>query len=748
MWKKGYLNLKYKTKYLLLLLMLMNVSVVISQSSQSAYVGQSVYFVAPNPPNNAALYQTAWGGGNAHVTIEKWQTYGCKVTVNSYFEGTAEIRCDYYYWYDLYGYQHTNHATTFFYVSCLAATVNLNYSNYTLNVGEGFRLSYSISPSNLYPSPTIRFYSTNPDVASVSESGYVRGIGAGRATIVAENSAGPDATCSVSVLNIDPTSVSISQSENVYVQETVTLYPQLTPSNAGTSFNWYTSDSNIASVSNGVVTGKSEGTAQVWCTTANGLRSNDCQVSVTYRKPTGISLSKSSLYLPLGQTSTLTYSLKPSNAKAEVLWETSDPSVAEVSQSGVVKSISPGKATITVKTDNGYKASCTVTVPPNPTGIRLPNKISLYPGKSRTLRYDVSPADAYHVLSWKSSDSQIVSVNSNGELTARMPGTTVVDVTTQNGIKASCTVEIPAPDYQFYVWKSQEEHVAYGLDEHPVVTYDDGKLLMTTKSYTVEWPQDDVLKFTVKDDGVAPIPTRITMTEETVIPFRESQYINVNLYPQDYDIEEELEWESDNPNVAVVVPKSGNKARNMFGNVYAANISNKDSVLIKAVGVGEAIIKATTTNGKTAQCHITVPEPFYYFYVYLNNGTETHYTLKDKPFVKYEENAFIIRTNKETIQYPASDVRRFMLQEIEENILVGINNSEFIDKEQATVKPGEVSMTGLKTNAVVRVYTMSGMLYRTYHADDEGKLLFSVAQWPKGIYIIKSNQSSYKINKK
>ena len=186
----------------------------------------------------------------------------------------------------------------------------------------------------------------------------------------------------------------------------------------------------------------------------------------------------------------------------------------------------------------------------------------------------------------------------------------------------------------------------------------------------------------------------------------------------------------------------------MFGNVYAANISNKDSVLIKAVGVGEAIIKATTTNGKTAQCHITVPEPFYYFYVYLNNGTETHYTLKDKPFVKYEENAFIIRTNKETIQYPASDVRRFMLQEIEENILVGINNSEFIDKEQATVKPGEVSMTGLKTNAVVRVYTMSGMLYRTYHADDEGKLLFSVAQWPKGIYIIKSNQSSYKINKK
>lgn len=78
---------------------------------------------------------------------------------------------------------------------------------------------------------------------------------------------------------------------------------------------------------------------------------------------TSIQLNKSKKSLNIGETFTLTATLKPNDAtNKSVTWSSSDTSVATVDENGVVTAVSEGTATITTTASNGVKASCTVTV--------------------------------------------------------------------------------------------------------------------------------------------------------------------------------------------------------------------------------------------------------------------------------------------------------------------------------------------------------------------------------------------------
>lgn len=77
---------------------------------------------------------------------------------------------------------------------------------------------------------------------------------------------------------------------------------------------------------------------------------------------TGISLNKTSLSLTVGNSATLTATIKPSNATNKtVTWTSSNTSVAKVSN-GKVTGLKAGTATITAKSNNGKTATCKVTI--------------------------------------------------------------------------------------------------------------------------------------------------------------------------------------------------------------------------------------------------------------------------------------------------------------------------------------------------------------------------------------------------
>lgn len=352
-------NIKlYRKKRLFLGILLMTMLgffPITSYAVSSLYVGQSTILSAPNPPSGAALNQTAWGCSNAHVSVEKYMTYGAKVTINSYFTGTAEIRCDYYYyWYDKKGYMHTNNATTYFHISCNPVNLSVNPTSMSLNIGEGQNISYSYSPSNVSPKPTIRFYSNNTNVATVNNNGYVKAIGAGSTTIKVENSSGPSMTCSVKVSSPRPTSISLPNNLSLLVDETKSIAPTIYPIGAECSLIWSSSDENIAKVSStGRVTGIKAGNVRITAKIDKYNLSDQCNVTVEKKKLTLSATPKSGL---LGKGEKVTLIANNSNA---VIYYTLDGSTPNIGKNKY-KSPIPIEKNLTLKAiayHDDYKAS-------------------------------------------------------------------------------------------------------------------------------------------------------------------------------------------------------------------------------------------------------------------------------------------------------------------------------------------------------------------------------------------------------
>ena len=253
-----------------------------AQGTTSLYVGQNTILSAPNPPSGAALNQVAWGCSHKAVAVKKYMTYGAIVSVNEYFTGSAEVRCDYYYyWYDKNGYMHTNNSTTYYLIKCYPVNLTVSPTSMSLNVGDSQYISYSYSPSNVSPKPTIRFFSSNTNVASVDQEGRVKAIGSGNATITISNSSGPDATCSISVKSQRPTGISLPGNLSLVAGESKTITPTVTPSGAQYSLTWTSSNTSVATISSsGRVTGVKAGSAYITATIDGYDYSDDCYVTV------------------------------------------------------------------------------------------------------------------------------------------------------------------------------------------------------------------------------------------------------------------------------------------------------------------------------------------------------------------------------------------------------------------------------------------------------------------------------------
>lgn len=156
---------------------------------------------------------------------------------------------------------------------------------------------------------------------------------------------------------------------------------------------------------------------------------------------TSIELNQTNLSINLGETATLVATVKPDNATDKtVAWSSSDTEVATVDETGKVKAIKEGSATITAKA--GVKtAECKVTVCIPVTSIELDKtRLELKENETVKLIATVKPDNATDkTVTWTSSDSEVVSVDNSGEVVALKGGTATI--TAQAGEKtATCTV--------------------------------------------------------------------------------------------------------------------------------------------------------------------------------------------------------------------------------------------------------------------------------------------------------------------
>ena len=328
----------------------------------------------------------------------------------------------------------------------LVSNISLNKESVSLLTEETTQLTPTVSPSNA-TYKTVTWASDNIDVATVSSKGLVKAVEEGSATITcrATDGSGVIATCKITVKKpVPPIGIIISPSSmNINIGDTKTISYSLTPTDATTTVTWKSDNTSIATVSSsGLVKGIAEGKTTIRATTDNG-KTSSCEVTVKKVEATSISLpSTKTVYI--GETVTLTYTMTPSNAMSSVTWKSADTSIATVSSSGVVTGKKEGSTNITVTTDNGKSASCKVYVEPKPID---PTKITLYScnvevGYSTKIRYTLEPENATTTITWKSSDTSIATVSSDGIVKGIKQGSAKITATTANGLSASIWVYV------------------------------------------------------------------------------------------------------------------------------------------------------------------------------------------------------------------------------------------------------------------------------------------------------------------
>lgn len=386
-----------------------------------------------------------------------------------------------------------------------------------------------------------------------------------------------------------PVSISLGKPEvSITLGESIKLGYSILPATASQSqVTWKSDNESIVAVSSdGTINGVAVGVANVTVETANGVVAS-CKVTVSKSAVVveKVELNFASAKLEEGKALQLTASVSPANAENKTLvWSTSNPAVATVSQNGMVTALTPGNCEIVATAASGVKGVCQLEVTKKAvpvTSITLSTEsLSLNIGDSHRLTATVLPdnADNRDVV-WSTSNEGVVTVAADGSVTAVGEGIATVRATA-GGVSASCTVTVSKGVVVV-------ESVAVSQDKATLAVGDRLQLTATVSpanadNKTVTWTSSDTEVATVtslgkvvaKGEGVAQITaacggksavcvvtvkkqviqvTGVSVTP-TFVKVEEGKQVTlaVTIYPENAD-DKTVTWSTDDAKVATVV---------------------------------------------------------------------------------------------------------------------------------------------------------------------------------------------------
>ena len=249
-------------------------------------------------------------------------------------------------------------------------SVSLNQDDFTLSVKNSKYVRATVLPNNV-TNKNVTWSTSDASVATVSKNGTVAAVAPGVATITAASNADPSVYASLTVTVVQPvTKVAFSaKSASVYVNSTVALYPEITPSNATIQDVTYkTSNANIATVdANGVVTGHKAGTVTITATATDGSRKAGTIRVQVIQPVEGVRMKSQSYRVGVNETLRLTAVISPSDAtNKHMSWYVDDSTVCTIkgtTNTPTVTGKAWGVTTVYGQTeDGGYQCSAEVNV--------------------------------------------------------------------------------------------------------------------------------------------------------------------------------------------------------------------------------------------------------------------------------------------------------------------------------------------------------------------------------------------------
>ena len=296
---------------------------------------------------------------------------------------------------------------------------------------------------------TFRWTTSNPAVATVDQTGLVTAIGVGTANIVAETNqvlGGSVVTVTEIPLGsctLAPTASKVTVTQSV--QPTLTLRDTagtVVPT-VGRAIQWQSTNEAVAAVSpTGLITTRKAGSAVISATSVE-FPTVTCRTSIDAVDPRIVQViitprtGQLRLGIPRGLGVTLLDSTQTAIPSGRVVtWSSAAPSIAQVSQAGIVTGSALGTARI-IATAEGVADTVqfAVTAIPVATVTISPLQASLREGGTIQLRATVQDSAGTTVtdrpLEWVSSDLSKATVSSTGLVTARAPGNVFISATTE-----------------------------------------------------------------------------------------------------------------------------------------------------------------------------------------------------------------------------------------------------------------------------------------------------------------------------
>ena len=490
---------------------------------------------------------------------------------------------------------------------------------------------------------TVKFTSTNANVASIDANGTVSLKAKGSATVKMSVYASASATTpllekSVNVTVKQPvtgiTITSANGSKTVDTGDTLQLTANVSPSNASdTSVTWSSNSTGIAKVSTtGLVTGVAAGTAVITAKANDGSnKSATFTVTVTKKviKVTKISLSASTLLTKVGRTEKITATVTPTNAdNREVTWSSSAPTVASVDQSGNIIAKSVGNATITVtaKDGSGVTATCWVNVTDiKVTGITL-NKttLNIKTGATEQLTAKVLPTDATNSkVTWSSNEPTVAEVDQTGMITAKKEGSAVITVTAQDGSGKTATCQVNVTDIKVSGITLSASTLAMQTEDvkqlsvtnitpanatNKALKWESKNTWVATVdesgNVTAKNPGEATITVTAADNGGAQATCKVTVTERTVPVIKVTQ---IQLSQTRASLIEGKELQL----TATVLPTDATNQSLTWSSSVEGVATVDPTGKVTAIKAGTTVITATAKDdsGISASCTVQVTVP-------------------------------------------------------------------------------------------------------------------------------------------
>lgn len=347
-----------------------------------------------------------------------------------------------------------------------ASSFNINSARDTL------QLSTLYNPTNA-TNTTVTWYSSNPQIATVSHTGILSAVADGTVTITALAQDGSAAFASqVFTITNQPiyaTTISISSSTNVYTitspSATLQMLATVTPANAtNNTVFWQVDSPQIATINpQGLLLAQSNGVVRVTATTQDGSGHSASRfITVTNQLALiqSINIAARSAQL-IGSSDTLQMNLTylPANAtNPSFIWRSSNPQRAIVSPTGLVTPRADGVVTIsahaydgsaafaqyviTITNQNVFTSALSINI------VSGTNPINTHGGFLQLQAVFAPSTTTFQNVAWSVSDASIATINPQGRLYALANGAVIVTATAQDGSQVSATLSVVVTNQQ------------------------------------------------------------------------------------------------------------------------------------------------------------------------------------------------------------------------------------------------------------------------------------------------------------